>query len=249
MKQVYVNDIIFLENLLTRDGFLNFIKTNSGVIKNTYQNLNKELKCLKDIYEKILFKKTLNLDINKFYFTCSYTYNIYKGNINFINAFYNIIWNTEKINEVVDKYNLKPEILDLECMYSTMTYDATKKINKTHLPVSLLNKEAICVIDFEPLCTKGFLTLPNAYKNFMILDGNHRVYSRINYNEKKSLNPFRKKYTTINAIKLTPEQHMQIMTHPDIKTLYMINSNLNFLRKYIIGEFTLKQLNFSYYKI
>lgn len=245
-----VEDITFLDNLLSPDNFLDFIKINGGIIKNQYTNLKKVLNHYKSIYDITLSKKTINIHLNKSYFINSYEYVVNRDYDGFeFTSSYTIIWNIERINDVINKYNIQPQKLPLSSVYNTMTHSARKNINHEHLPTALKNDVPICIIKFEPFSPLELIRPHSINNNILLLDGNHRVYSRIQANTEKSFNPFKKKYKNIMAYTLTPEQHMELMPHDDIKTLYKINSNLNYIRQYIIGTLSLNQLNSLLYII
>lgn len=201
-----------LDEILTESGFIELAISEGIIIKKELKNLSNILKEYKDVLEE------------------QKEYELHKGERileNFIpysnGDYYNLIWSVDKAEVIIKKYNIMINKLDLSEIYTSVS---EKKINKSHLNFASKNINPIIVGQFEP---SG---------KAVIIDGNHRVYSKYQNGD-----------TEILAYLLSPKYQIQVMVGEIFKNLYKINSNLRYILEYVAGYSTEKELKNSLYKI
>ncbi|WP_017413468.1 hypothetical protein [Clostridium tunisiense] len=248
-KKIDSNDIQFMNNLLRPEGFYSFVKLSGGKIKNRYYKLSEILGRYMDICNSI--KGELVLDINKFLYDFVYTYKIYDDPENFIfTAFYRILWNVEKISDIVKKYNIQIEEFYISDLHRVMTGNVLRNIKKDYLSTAEKNNEPICIIKFEPYNDlKNRIDLPQEYRDFLIIDGNHRLHAKFIKNETSKFRFLNKKSEKIKAYVLDNKFHMELICNDRIALIYKINANINFLREYTIGSINQMELEEKLYEI
>ncbi|NFL87392.1 hypothetical protein [Clostridium botulinum] len=248
-KIINSEDICFMDNLLTIEDFYSFVKINGGEIKNRYDKLPNILKKYLIICRSIT--GNLNTDINKFYYEFVYNYNIYRDSENFIfNAFYRILWNVEKISDIVKKYNIPIEEVSINDLHKVMTRETLRNIKEEYLSVAEKNNEPICIIKFEPYCRlKSIINLPEEYKDLLIIDGNHRLHAKFMKNEKCLFKFLNRQSDRIKAYVLSPKMHMELMCNDEFILVYKINANINFLIEYTTGSISESQLEQRLYEV
>lgn len=120
---------------------------------------------------------------------------------------YKIYWDIKKANELIEKYQLKPtvfEINELMRYIDPYTLDQTKLNN--------LNYQPIIVACYDPTNFVG------------IIDGNHRAYS--NYIKGKS---------RIEGYFLPPAIQLEAMACSTFATVYKIHHNIVVITNYVMG--------------
>jgi len=166
----------------------------------------------KQIQKQETFEKFLNFNAEQIY-----TAEFFFGD----NQFYRISWNIAKAEAVIIENNVPVVKLELEKVSNSIF---EKDINFSHLEIAKQNNKPIIAAFYEPT------------QELIPIDGNHRVYVRLQENEK-----------TIDAYLLSPRGHMLAMCSALDHLLYMFAHNLNVLGCYVCGEIDYERLERGMY--
>jgi hypothetical protein len=132
--------------------------------------------------------------------------------------YYTTIWSISRAEKIISDSDHCLVYAPIDMLVHTV---CRQKIDVGHLPAALANNNPIITAQylfFDPGC--------------IILDGNHRVFSR---------HLARQQY--ILTYLLSPQQHLQAMAGDLFRTLFKIHSNLLAICHYMLGHITASTLS------
>lgn len=208
------------EDIFKMDTFLENVKMLKGIEKlqkiNEYHNLDNMIESYKIKLDETFMHHDGNLGniilkrVGK---------NPYQRTIDlpFEGEYYNLIWNVEKLVEVINENKIKPRWFSVTKLMKVVDKEG---INEFALDNAKGNKMPIIV---------GYFSQLNP--SYIVLDGNHRVMSR--YQRHKCF---------IKGYELLPQYLAKGLAGDIFKDLFFMHLNIYTVLTYIVGKISEKQL-------